>query len=86
MCGDSGNDIDMFTIPGVKGCCVANSQDDLINFLKQKDTNDPELWKNNPVGAIVSQIKDLKPRVEVHFSNLPFAAAILDSINVFQFM
>lgn len=34
VCGDSGNDIDMFSCAGVKACCVANAQEDLVAFLR----------------------------------------------------
>lgn len=36
MCGDSGNDVDMFAHPLVKGVCVANSQAELKEFLSGK--------------------------------------------------
>jgi len=34
VCGDSGNDLFMFLHPDIRGCCVANSQPDMIAFLK----------------------------------------------------
>ena len=33
VCGDSGNDVDMFKHPEIRGCCVANAQSDLVDYL-----------------------------------------------------
>lgn len=35
MSGDSGNDIDMFAHPQIRGICVRNAQPLLYNFLKR---------------------------------------------------
>ncbi|KAL8434431.1 hypothetical protein ACSSS7_003162 [Eimeria intestinalis] len=36
VCGDSGNDIDMFCHPSILGCCVGNSHEVLVAFLKKE--------------------------------------------------
>lgn len=33
MNGDSGNDIDLFEVEGVKGCAVGNSMEELIEWI-----------------------------------------------------
>ncbi|KAL8274118.1 hypothetical protein Esti_001960 [Eimeria stiedai] len=35
VCGDSGNDIDMFCHPSILGCCVGNAHEVLVAFLKK---------------------------------------------------
>ncbi|KAL8436732.1 hypothetical protein Efla_002164 [Eimeria flavescens] len=39
VCGDSGNDIDMFCHPSILGCCVGNAHEVLVAFLKKDKAN-----------------------------------------------
>lgn len=42
VCGDSGNDIDMFCHPSILGCCVGNSHEVLVTFLKRRKDKLPK--------------------------------------------
>lgn len=36
MCGDSGNDVELFLVEGVRGCVVANAFPELKDFARQQ--------------------------------------------------
>eukprot|EP00922_Rhytidocystis_sp_ex-Travisia-forbesii_P057227 GHVS01084784.1.p1 GENE.GHVS01084784.1~~GHVS01084784.1.p1 ORF type:complete len:458 (-),score=72.68 GHVS01084784.1:318-1691(-) len=82
VCGDSGNDIDMFSHPEVLGVCVGNAQRDLLSFLKQTDSvredEETELLR-------VHQIRDMKPTPNVLFATTPCAGGIIDALKHFGF-
>lgn len=44
VCGDSGNDIDMFCHPSILGCCVGNAHEVLKAFLRkaQRQSQGPQ--------------------------------------------
>eukprot|EP01068_Selenidium_serpulae_P009774 Selendium_serpulae@DN5318_c0_g2_i1.p1 len=77
VCGDSGNDIDMFAHPLLRGCCVSNAQPDLVSFLKLQSSGSGELS--------VASIRGLKPTPNVCFAPEPCAGGILHAIKHFGF-
>ncbi|KAL8447998.1 hypothetical protein Emag_004112 [Eimeria magna] len=56
VCGDSGNDIDMFCHPSILGCCVGNSHEVLIAFLK-KDKSKMQAEKQSKLQTPVNGSK-----------------------------
>ncbi|KAL8450463.1 hypothetical protein Emed_002551 [Eimeria media] len=56
VCGDSGNDIDMFCHPSILGCCVGNSHEVLVAFLK-KDKNKMQAEKQSKLQTPVNGSK-----------------------------
>lgn len=71
VCGDSGNDVDMFAAPGVKGVCVGNSQEELLEFLEGNSG--------------LARERGLRPIAEVCFATLPCAGGILEALQFFHF-
>lgn len=87
VCGDSGNDVDMFTSPGVKGCCVGNAQSDLVKFLRKNQNDDQEVMAERLSGVtlLMAQKRGIAPIDQINFSTLDCADAILESLGVFGF-
>eukprot|EP01056_Protomagalhaensia_sp_Gyna25_P001310 Protomagalhaensia_sp_Gyna_25__1309@NODE_1657_length_1653_cov_10_636307_g1355_i0_p1_GENE_NODE_1657_length_1653_cov_10_636307_g1355_i0NODE_1657_length_1653_cov_10_636307_g1355_i0_p1_ORF_typecomplete_len472_score15_47S6PP/PF05116_13/3e34Hydrolase_3/PF08282_12/2_9e18CBM_25/PF03423_13/4e08HAD/PF12710_7/3_5e02HAD/PF12710_7/0_18_NODE_1657_length_1653_cov_10_636307_g1355_i01691416 len=78
VCGDSGNDIDMFTMEGVNGCCVGNAQSAFKSRLQGlENVQEQDLWSR--ISDIVYANKSVPLSTKVHFSRLPCAAGILEA-------
>eukprot|EP00922_Rhytidocystis_sp_ex-Travisia-forbesii_P019056 GHVS01028280.1.p1 GENE.GHVS01028280.1~~GHVS01028280.1.p1 ORF type:complete len:433 (-),score=97.74 GHVS01028280.1:82-1380(-) len=84
VCGDSGNDIDMFSHPEVLGVCVANAHGDLVSFLRQTD-----LPEDEPHALLLRQLQQqnghVKPTPNVMFASTSCAGAIVDALKHFGF-
>lgn len=78
VCGDSGNDIDMFAHPMVRGCCVGNAQPDLLSFLRQN----PSESQNESV----ANLRGLRPTANVCFAPEPCAGGILYAMKHFDLL
>eukprot|EP01053_Blabericola_migrator_P001290 Blabericola_migrator_1__1289@NODE_1334_length_4775_cov_276_346432_g896_i0_p2_GENE_NODE_1334_length_4775_cov_276_346432_g896_i0NODE_1334_length_4775_cov_276_346432_g896_i0_p2_ORF_typecomplete_len445_score46_31S6PP/PF05116_13/5_7e31Hydrolase_3/PF08282_12/0_00025Hydrolase_3/PF08282_12/9_2e10CBM_25/PF03423_13/4_4e06HAD/PF12710_7/86HAD/PF12710_7/5_4e03HAD/PF12710_7/0_13HAD_2/PF13419_6/2_9e02HAD_2/PF13419_6/0_96_NODE_1334_length_4775_cov_276_346432_g896_i016552989 len=83
VCGDSGNDIDMFTIEGINGCCVGNAQcafrDALMGYSSSAG-QERTLWDD--LNAVVNRKKSVPTINRIHFSQKPCALGVLESLNV----
>eukprot|EP00922_Rhytidocystis_sp_ex-Travisia-forbesii_P038999 GHVS01058082.1.p1 GENE.GHVS01058082.1~~GHVS01058082.1.p1 ORF type:complete len:456 (+),score=70.56 GHVS01058082.1:69-1436(+) len=82
VCGDSGNDIDMFAHPEVLGVCVGNAHTDLVNFLRQ-DEESTEL--ESALLMQLHQSRDLKPTPNVLFASDHCAGGIVQGLTHFGF-
>jgi len=63
VCGDSGNDADLFKVPGVYGTVVSNAHDELRNFAAGEVAagNDRILLASRPcAGGIVQALKQFR--------------------------
>eukprot|EP01024_Parvocaulis_polyphysoides_P037767 TRINITY_DN33727_c0_g1_i2.p3 TRINITY_DN33727_c0_g1~~TRINITY_DN33727_c0_g1_i2.p3 ORF type:complete len:283 (+),score=48.91 TRINITY_DN33727_c0_g1_i2:65-913(+) len=56
-CGDSGNDAEFFTIPGVKGCIVGNAKDELKKWYEENKHPNVYMAKDRCAGGIVETMK-----------------------------
>lgn len=86
VCGDSGNDVDMFTLENIKGCCVGNAQSDFKALLLGQiavQVNPLDEW--SVAQHLLYENKIVPPSTKIHFSVYPHAAAILDSLRAFKF-
>eukprot|EP00922_Rhytidocystis_sp_ex-Travisia-forbesii_P069416 GHVS01103575.1.p1 GENE.GHVS01103575.1~~GHVS01103575.1.p1 ORF type:complete len:449 (-),score=57.10 GHVS01103575.1:161-1507(-) len=84
VCGDSGNDIDMFSHPEVLGVCVGNAHDDLVNFLRQTDWSE-ETDADAALLRKFHQSTQLKPTPNVLFATDPCAGGIVHALKHFGF-
>eukprot|EP00923_Selenidium_pygospionis_P031648 GHVN01056011.1.p1 GENE.GHVN01056011.1~~GHVN01056011.1.p1 ORF type:complete len:530 (+),score=72.30 GHVN01056011.1:71-1660(+) len=87
VAGDSGNDIDMFSHPEIKGCCVSNAQTDLVKFLSHKP--DDDVNQSTPIGqqadVCLFKLRGLKPTNQVCFAPDECAGGILYALKYFGF-
>ncbi|EEA07946.1 sucrose-6F-phosphate phosphohydrolase family protein [Cryptosporidium muris RN66] len=94
VCGDSGNDAHMFSIPNVKTCCVNNAQQDLKDYLVHGDNIKSDLVDTLDNAKVTSQglllIKimekqDIQPPSNVYVSTLSYAAGIGQALMYYGF-
>ena len=50
VCGDSGNDIELFAVPGVRGCMVVNAHDELRAWCDAHPS--PSLFQVRPAARV----------------------------------
>lgn len=84
VAGDSGNDIDMFAHPEVRGCCVSNAQPDLISFLKSEPWGETEA-AGSPSSICIANLRNLKPTKKVCFAPDPCAGGIMFALRHFGY-
>eukprot|EP01025_Chloroclados_australasicus_P007816 TRINITY_DN12625_c0_g1_i1.p1 TRINITY_DN12625_c0_g1~~TRINITY_DN12625_c0_g1_i1.p1 ORF type:complete len:325 (-),score=20.63 TRINITY_DN12625_c0_g1_i1:336-1181(-) len=56
-CGDSGNDAEFFTIPGVRGCIVGNAKDELKKWYEQNKHDNVYMAKDRCAGGILETMR-----------------------------
>lgn len=47
VCGDSGNDVELFAVPGVRGCMVVNAHDELKDWCNSHAS--PDIFQVGPI-------------------------------------
>ncbi|GMH35537.1 hypothetical protein BSKO_03405 [Bryopsis sp. KO-2023] len=61
--GDSGNDIELFQVPGVKGCMVANAHPELVEWVDENKTDEIFKATKNCAAGILEALH--------HFGSIP---------------
>ncbi|XP_026192399.1 sucrose-phosphatase 2 [Cyclospora cayetanensis] len=80
VCGDSGNDIDMFAHPTLLGCCVGNAHEVLVTFLKKQAKVNYQTSAGNGPSESPTEM-NTNPTSKRHPDSPQQAAAMVDAGN-----
>lgn len=70
VCGDSGNDVELFAVPGVRGCMVVNAHQELKQWCDAHAS--PELFQASSVALRCLSCRYIQPRAHAGAAMLYF--------------